>query len=407
MGLLALLILIPAIWTHREKIRAASRSDWLKGLAGPLFMLLAIGLWLVPMLLAVAQSGDPVLQAYRDNILLRQTVTRHANAWHHVKPFWYYTTSVILPFWLPVSPAALAGGGVAQGHPGAGQAHHPAARLPGAGDRLLLGVAGQRRLCHAGHAGAGLLTAPFVAELLARVWPARLLGGSGWLLGIICLAGGALAFSAKLASKLGIWARRPGCPCWRWGGVAAAQRLAAPGTAHSHLLLAGGGLADLLQLDLREAQRHAHPGGGDGAGGAAGARGRRAVAGRLQGAAPAVRSTTRAPLSLPAGDGEQAREGGGLGGGQARRHVLGSADIMTVCFDAVRMTNLGNRHRTDWLLAGADALKPECRGLSPQIEPFSYTPGPEPGQQTDKSDKQRAAIGSPLHRQISRRGQTW
>ena len=102
-GLLALLILIPAIWTHREKIRAASRSDWLKGLAGPLFMLLAIGLWLVPMLLAVAQSGDPVLQAYRDNILLRQTVTRYANAWHHVKPFWYYLTSVIPPFWLPLS----------------------------------------------------------------------------------------------------------------------------------------------------------------------------------------------------------------------------------------------------------------------------------------------------------------
>ncbi len=49
---------------------------------------------------------------------------------------------------------------------------------------------------------------------------------------------------------------------------------------------------------------------------------------------------------------------------------------MTVCFDAVRMTNLGNRHRTDWLLAGADALKPECRGSQPSIEPFSYTPGP-------------------------------
>lgn len=76
------------------------------------------------------------------------------------------------------------------------------------------------------------------------------------------------------------------------------------------------------------------------------------------------------------GDGEQAREAAAWVAAGPRRHVLGSADIMTVCFDAVRMTNLGNRHRTDWLLAGADALKPECRGLSPQIEPFSYTPGP-------------------------------
>ena len=73
---------------------------------------------------------------------------------------------------------------------------------------------------------------------------------------------------------------------------------------------------------------------------------------------------------------EQAREAAAWVAAGPRRHVLGSADIMTVCFDAVRMTNLGNRHRTDWLLAGADALKPECRGLSPQIEPFSYTPGP-------------------------------
>ncbi|MGE6208443.1 glycosyl transferase, partial [Aeromonas media] len=76
------------------------------------------------------------------------------------------------------------------------------------------------------------------------------------------------------------------------------------------------------------------------------------------------------------GDGEQAREAAAWVAAGPKRHVLGSADIMTVCFDAARMTNLGNRHRTDWLLAGVDALKPECRGLSPQIEPFSYTPGP-------------------------------
>ena len=37
---------------------------------------------------------------------------------------------------------------------------------------------------------------------------------------------------------------------------------------------------------------------------------------------------------------------------------------------------VGNRHRTDWLLAGPEALKPACRGLSPQIAPYSYTPGP-------------------------------
>ena len=214
-GLLALLILIPAIWTHREKIRAASRSDWLKGLAGPLFMLLAIGLWLVPMLSAVAQSGDPVLQAYRDNILLRQTVTRYANAWHHVKPFWYYLSSVIPPFWLPLSLLlpwlVLAWRKAIQGQ-----------------DKrviLLLGYLvlvvlffslspGKRGVyVTPGTPALALLTAPYMGTLLARVWPGRLLGGLGWLLGILCVGGaGALAVSDKLANRLGDLGPAPWLP---------------------------------------------------------------------------------------------------------------------------------------------------------------------------------------------------
>jgi hypothetical protein len=41
--------------------------------------------------------------------------------------------------------------------------------------------------------------------------------------------------------------------------------------------------------------------------------------------------------------------------------VLGAADLMAVCFDADRMENLGNRHRTDWLLAG---LRPSSRPVA-------------------------------------------
>jgi 4-amino-4-deoxy-L-arabinose transferase-like glycosyltransferase len=119
-------------------------------------MALAIGLWLVPMLLAVAQSGDPVLQAYRDNILLRQTVTRYASAWHHVKPFWYYLTSVIPPFWLPLS-LLLPWLVVAWRKAIQGQDRRIILLL---GYLVLvvsfLGLAGQaRRLCHAGDAGSG------------------------------------------------------------------------------------------------------------------------------------------------------------------------------------------------------------------------------------------------------------
>ena len=135
------------------------------------FLLLAIGLWLVPMLLAVAQSGDPVLQAYRDNILLRQTVTRYANAWHHVKPFWYYLTSVIPPFWLPVSLLL----------PWLVVAWRKA--ILGQDKRIILllgylvlvivffSVSPGKRGVYVtpGTPALALLTAPFVAELLARV----------------------------------------------------------------------------------------------------------------------------------------------------------------------------------------------------------------------------------------------
>jgi hypothetical protein len=72
---------------------------------GPLIMLGAIGLWVIPMLIVVAQSDNTALEIYRDNILFRQTVTRYADSWHHLKPAWYYVTSVIPVFWLPVSLA--------------------------------------------------------------------------------------------------------------------------------------------------------------------------------------------------------------------------------------------------------------------------------------------------------------
>jgi 4-amino-4-deoxy-L-arabinose transferase-like glycosyltransferase len=63
--------------------------------------LLAIALWLVPMLIAVDASDDAGLRAYRDEILFQQTVSRYATAWHHQKPFYYFLT-VVLTQWLPL-----------------------------------------------------------------------------------------------------------------------------------------------------------------------------------------------------------------------------------------------------------------------------------------------------------------
>lgn len=70
-------------------------------LAGIPVFIFAIALWVVPMSIAVGLANDPALTAYRNDILFRQTGTRYANAWTHVKPVYYYLVSVIPVFWLP------------------------------------------------------------------------------------------------------------------------------------------------------------------------------------------------------------------------------------------------------------------------------------------------------------------
>ena len=101
-GFLPLLVLLPYAvlrpprWTPRYTSPASAR--WL---IGPLAFVLAVSVWLVPMLLAA--RSDPSLAAYRDEILFRQTVDRYANAWHHREPFWYFLVQVIPALWLPLT----------------------------------------------------------------------------------------------------------------------------------------------------------------------------------------------------------------------------------------------------------------------------------------------------------------
>jgi 4-amino-4-deoxy-L-arabinose transferase-like glycosyltransferase len=106
-GFLPLLLLIPYFalrgfgWHGLAKVDAG-RGGWRWWLA-PVAMLLAVSLWFVPMLMAVAASGSPEYVAYRDEILFKQTVGRYAAAWHHVKAWYYFLVEVIPPLWLPWS----------------------------------------------------------------------------------------------------------------------------------------------------------------------------------------------------------------------------------------------------------------------------------------------------------------
>jgi 4-amino-4-deoxy-L-arabinose transferase-like glycosyltransferase len=106
-GFLPVLVMLPYIalrslrWQGLPAIEGGALG-WRWWLA-PLAMLLAVSLWFVPMLIAVATSGSADYAAYRDEILFKQTVGRYAAAWHHVKPWYYFLVEVIPALWLPWS----------------------------------------------------------------------------------------------------------------------------------------------------------------------------------------------------------------------------------------------------------------------------------------------------------------
>jgi len=105
-GFLPLLMLAPFFLLRHFRWQGlaaidAGRGGWRWWLA-PLAMLGTICLWFVPMMIGVAQ-GDTEYLAYRDEILLKQTVGRYATAWHHVKGWHYFLTEVIPALWLPWS----------------------------------------------------------------------------------------------------------------------------------------------------------------------------------------------------------------------------------------------------------------------------------------------------------------
>lgn len=102
-GIIAVLMLIPFFIARSRKfarladIKPAPARWWL----GILWLLLAIALWVVPMLIAVQRSDDPLLEDYARNILLGQTAGRYANPSHHFQPWWYFI-KVIATSWLPL-----------------------------------------------------------------------------------------------------------------------------------------------------------------------------------------------------------------------------------------------------------------------------------------------------------------
>lgn len=106
-GFLPLLALLPwlvAVW-GRPQLRTG-RLWWPGWLLALLALCAPILAWLLPMLAAV--GDDPARLAYRDDLLLRQTLERATDSWHHLKWFGFYVVEAIPVQWFPASWIAVA-----------------------------------------------------------------------------------------------------------------------------------------------------------------------------------------------------------------------------------------------------------------------------------------------------------
>jgi 4-amino-4-deoxy-L-arabinose transferase-like glycosyltransferase len=102
-GFLPLLVLAPyALLALRGWSVAVRGRSW-RWASAPLAAVAATALWLVPLLIAARDS--PELTAYRDEILLGQTVGRYVAAPGHWQPWWYFVGAVIPWAWAPVTLA--------------------------------------------------------------------------------------------------------------------------------------------------------------------------------------------------------------------------------------------------------------------------------------------------------------
>jgi 4-amino-4-deoxy-L-arabinose transferase-like glycosyltransferase len=102
-GIVALLMLLPYVVMRVRQWPGITRTqgDGWRWAGGALAFLLAISLWLVPMLVAAYGLRTPEYLAYVHDILFRQTAERYANSWQHAEAPWFFL-GVIVQEWLPV-----------------------------------------------------------------------------------------------------------------------------------------------------------------------------------------------------------------------------------------------------------------------------------------------------------------
>jgi 4-amino-4-deoxy-L-arabinose transferase-like glycosyltransferase len=101
-GVIALLMLIPyAVMRARQwPGLSQTRGDGWRWAGGAVFFLLAIAVWLAPMLITAYGLRTPEYLNYVQDILFHQTADRYADSWAHEEAPWFFLL-VILRLWMP------------------------------------------------------------------------------------------------------------------------------------------------------------------------------------------------------------------------------------------------------------------------------------------------------------------
>lgn len=101
-GFLPLLVLVPWAVARRWPTASPVTPGGWRWLLVPVGFLAGAAVWLGPLLTTLAASDDPGLRAYAAELFFKQTGERYTNAWHHIRPAWYYLQT-IATLWLPLA----------------------------------------------------------------------------------------------------------------------------------------------------------------------------------------------------------------------------------------------------------------------------------------------------------------
>lgn len=379
-GFLPLLILVPYCVMRRRgwpvpKLRS---RDW-RWLLAPLAFTLAIGAWLVPMLVVTDGDIGSELAAYRDNILFHQTVTRYADSWGHVKPPWYLFTNAIPWLWFPVTlllPWLIPAWSKDYRN------RHPAVILLGAWVLLLLLFfslsEGKRSLYIFPAAPAiAMIAGCHARDILRRTGPRRMLLAAALFVAAALAAIGAYVLMNPEALQQWITAELS-ITAWELIAMATVMLMIC---AVAGIRYAPAGLAGTMAAFWIGTSMFIYPAINDDRSG-------KFVIDQVSAVTPAGYTLGLADWPeqfLLQWDGPavhfgyrrsdkvgESHDAATWVSRSLDRRLLLSERMIEPCFDASRLVALGRAHRRNWYLGRENSLTPECRHIDEPIEQIVF-----------------------------------